>query len=402
MRLFLILTYILFFEVRVSAQVQEKLDQYFLSENYALYISHFEDKYLSEDFDNINSTHVSNYIISLLKSNFNSSGIVPSRKLKNLKNHIENYILSNKTNTSDRLLYEYGKSEFNSDRFNSSVKYLEKITFKNDEIYFLLGVSEFNIKNYKKFKNYLELVDDQQYVEKKNFFLGVISYLENDLESALNYFNNISNTDLENKYLQYLVSINFINNDYKETISLKNRINENVDNIDYCLFFIGKAHFILEEYQNSIDVLTKLDSKVDREDEISFMIGYSHYRNGDFNLSKELFKSLSYKSSVYSQYASFYLGMIFLDENDFNLSKNYFYASFKQDNDANYTKKSLINYAKSIYELGDYELSIAVLNKYKKSYPDDDFSEIDELLSENYFMTNNYSRIISFINSKRI
>ena len=62
------------------------------------------------------------------------------------------------------------------------------------------------------------------------------------------------------------------------------------------------------------------------------------------------------------------------------------------------TKKSLINYAKSIYELGDYELSITVLNKFKNTYPDDDFSEIDELLSENYFMTNNYSRIIK-INS---
>ena len=183
--------------------------------------------------------------------------------------------------------------------------------------------------------------------------------------------------------------------------SLKNRINENVDNIDYCLFFIGKSHFILKEFKNSIDVLTQLGSKVDRDDEISFMIAYSHYMNKDYNLSKELFKALSYKSTVYSQYASFYLGMIFLDENDFNLSKNYFYASYKQNNDLNYTKKSLINYEKSIYELGDYELSIAVLNKFKNTYPDDDFSEIDELLSENYFMTNNYSRIISFINSKK-
>ena len=288
MRIFLILTFILFFELNVYSQVQDKLDQYFDSENYALYISHFEDKYLLEDLDNINSNHVSNYIISLLKSNFNSSGIVPSRKLKNLKNNIENYILSNKSNTTDRLLYEYGKSEFNSDRFNSSVKYLRKITFKNDEIYFLLGVAEYNIKNYKNSKDYLELVDSEKYFEKKNFFLGVISYLENDLGSALNYFNNISNSDLENKYLQYLVSINFINNNYKETISLKNRINENVDNIDYCLFFIGKSHFILKEFKNSIDVLTQLGSKVDRDDEISFMIAYSHYMNKDYNLSKEL------------------------------------------------------------------------------------------------------------------
>ena len=83
--------------------------------------------------------------------------------------------------------------------------------------------------------------------------------------------------------------------------------------------------------------------------------------------------------------------MIFLEEKEFNLAKNYFYASYKIDNNKEYTKKSLLNYAKSNYELGDYDLSIAVLNKYKKSYPNENFTEVDDLLSENYFMTSNYS-----------
>ena len=157
------------------------------------------------------TTHI-NFVSNYLKKK--NISFVKIREPGGSKNSekIRNLILSNKSNTTDRLLYEYGKSEFNSDRFNSSVKYLRKITFKNDEIYFLLGVAEYNIKNYKNSKDYLELVDSEKYFEKKNFFLGVISYLENDLGSALNYFNNISNSDLENKYLQYLVSINFINN----------------------------------------------------------------------------------------------------------------------------------------------------------------------------------------------
>ena len=187
---------------------------------------------------------------------------------------------------------------------------------------------------------------------------------------------------------------------YEEVILFENRLNLEVENIDYCFFFIAKSYFILEKYDKVVDILSKLESKIDREDEISFMIAYSQYMNGDYELSKSLFKELSYSSLKYSQFSSFYLGMIFLDEKNYNLAKNYFYASYKKEDNSEYTKKSLINYAKSNYELGDYDLSIAVLNKYKKSYPNENFTEVDDLLSENYFMTNNYSRIISYLNSK--
>ena len=37
------------------------------------------------------------------------------------------------------------------------------------------------------------------------------------------------------------------------------------------------------------------------------------------------------------------------------------HCSYKKEGNSEYTKKSLINYAKSNYELGDYDLSIAVL-----------------------------------------
>ena len=187
---------------------------------------------------------------------------------------------------------------------------------------------------------------------------------------------------------------------YEEVILFENRLNLEVENIDYCFFFIAKSYFILEKYDKVVDILSKLESKIDREDEISFMIAYSQYMNGDYELSKLLFKELSYSSLKYSQFSSFYLGMIFLEEKNYNLAKNYFYASYKKEDNSEYTKKSLINYAKSNYELGDYDLSIAVLNKYKKSYPNENFTEVDDLLSENYFMTNNYSRIISYLNSK--
>lgn len=395
--------YLILFLISINtlfAQGGNKLYQFFSSKNYALYVSYFEDKYKSEDFDNIDPELVANYIISLLKSNFNSYGILQSRKLENISDNIESYILKNNSSTRDELLYEYGKSEFNKDRYKAAVKFLGLINTKNDAINFLLGVSEFNNKNFDKSRKYFELVYDQIYFDRINFYLGVITYVDGDFNLSLEYFKKSKDDELENKYLQYLISINFLDKKYEETVLFENKINENVDNLDFCLFYVGKSYFILENFKKTIDVLSKLESKIDREDEISFMLGYSYYMNSEFELSKAIFKELSYNSSSYSQYSAFYLGLIFLEEKNFNLAKNYFYASSKLEGDLEYTKKSLINYAKSNYELGDYDLSIAVLNKFKNSFPDDDFKVVDELLSENYFMTNNYSRIINYLNTK--
>ena len=401
MRLFILFILIVFCN-KSLAQDNKKLNQYFSNKNYSLYVSYFENIFKSKDYDNIDPNLVANYIVSLLKSNFNSSdAMLPSRKLKIISDNIESYIISNNSNTRDELLYEYGKSEFYKDRFKSAVKFLGIINKKNDEINFLLGVSEFNNKNFEQSRKYLDLVNDEIYFNRKNFYLGVISYLNDEFDSSLEFFKKSNDDDLENKYLQYLISINFLLKNYEEVISFENRLNLEVENIDYCFFFIAKSYFILEKYDKVVDILSKLESKVDREDEISFMIAYSQYMNGDYESSKSLFKELSYSSSKYSQFSSFYLGMIFLNEKNYNLAKNYFYASYKKEDNSEYTKKSLINYAKSNYELGDYDLSIAVLNKYKRSYPNENFTEVDDLLSENYFMTNNYSRIISYLNSKR-
>lgn len=400
MRLFILFILIVFCN-KSLAQDNKKLNQYFSNQNYSLYVSYFESIFKSKDYDNIDPNLVANYIVSLLKSNFNSSdAMLPSRKLKIISDNIEGYIISNNSNTRDELLYEYGKSEFYKNRFKAAVKFLGIINKKNDEINFLLGISEFNNKNFEQSRKYLDLVNDEIYFNRKNFYLGVISYLNDEFDSSLEFFKKSNDDDLENKYLQYLISINFLLKNYEEVILFENRLNLEVENIDYCFFFIAKSYFILEKYDKVVDILSKLESKIDREDEISFMIAYSQYMNGDYELSKSLFKELSYSSLKYSQFSSFYLGMIFLDEKNYNLAKNYFYASYKKEDNSEYTKKSLINYAKSNYELGDYDLSIAVLNKYKKSYPNENFTEVDDLLSENYFMTNNYSRIISYLNSK--
>ena len=82
MRLFILFILIVFCN-KSLAQDNKKLNQYFSNQNYSLYVSYFENIFKSKDYDNIDPNLVANYIVSLLKSNFNSSdAMLPSRKLK--------------------------------------------------------------------------------------------------------------------------------------------------------------------------------------------------------------------------------------------------------------------------------------------------------------------------------
>ena len=385
----------------ILSQNSNELERLFESGNYSLYVSYFEEIYNKKSFDIIDHGYVSNYIVSLLNSNFNYKSSLPSRKLKPLKNKIENYILLNRKSTRSFLLKEYGKFQFNQGKFKLSIKFLELLDKKDSESNYLLGLSLFNDKNYSDAKKYLDLLKNEKYLNDKNYLLGVIAYLNNNFKESLEYFNVIEKEEIKRKFLQYQISIYFLNGQYNRATELLKSINDNVENADYCYYYIGKSYFELNDYKNTLEVFSKINKKLDRDDEIHFTKAYSYYMLKDYDIAKIQFKTLTEKRNNYSQVSSFYLGMIFLDQKEINIAKNYFYAAYRNDFNETYTKRSLLNYAKTIYELGDHDLSIAVLEKMKNLYPSFKSDEVESLLSENYFMTNNYSKIIQYLNTKK-
>ena len=385
----------------ILSQNSNELERLFESGNYSLYVSYFEEIYNKKSFDIIDHGDVSNYIVSLLNSNFNYKSSLPSRKLKPLKNKIENYILLNRKSTRSFLLKEYGKFQFNQGKFKLSIKFLELLDKKDSESNYLLGLSLFNDKNYSDAKKYLDLLNNEKYLNDKNYLLGVIAYLNNNFKESLEYFNVIEKEEIKRKFLQYQISIYFLNGQYNRATELLKSINDNVENADYCYYYIGKSYFELNDYKNTLEVFSKINKKLDRDDEIHFTKAYSYYMLKDYDIAKIQFKTLTEKRNNYSQVSSFYLGMIFLDQKEINIAKNYFYAAYRNDFNETYTKRSLLNYAKTIYELGDHDLSIAVLEKMKNLYPSFKNDEVESLLSENYFMTNNYSKIIQYLNTKK-
>ncbi len=372
----------------INSDIHSKIEQAYSINNYDLCVKLYESYFPQIDFNNEETSYY--YISSKINAHFVDKSYY----------NIESYINLYNGRYLKNLLYEYGEFHFNKNNYKIAIKYLSRISDKNDDnISYILGISHFNNKNYETAYDYLKNITNENLIDNTNFSLGVISYSLNNLDESISYFKKINNSNYKNKTLQYEISINFLKKKYKDVIKLKEYINQKVENLDYSIYYIAKSYFHLEEYDNALKHYSTLNSSIDRENEIKFSIGFSYYKIEDYPNAIKIFKELAFIKNNYTQLSSFYLGEIYTKENKFNFALNAYYASYKIDTDSVYTQNSLLNYSKINYVIGDHDLAIVTLEKLISKYPNFKKDEVNKLLGENYFMTNNYKKIVKYIES---
>ena len=204
------------------SQNENNLIRYYEDGNFKLYVDYYEKHFKNDALIDLEDEIVAYYIISKLKSNSNNKQTKSNPDLNAFRKIAENYIITNNNNYKSLLLYEFGKYEYNERRYRSAINYFLQIN-KNDEINYIVGLSYFNLQKYDDAKNYLLLINNN-YINDKNFILGVIEYYENDFSKSIEYFNNIDDYSYSLKSLQYKISIHYLNKDYKKAISLEGKL----------------------------------------------------------------------------------------------------------------------------------------------------------------------------------
>ena len=392
-----IILIILLFPLSLISQVKEKFNRLYLNEEYNILVDYFDNLYGNQDFKLIDNEVLSYYVISKLKISSldidKSFSSLNNIEIRNIKNHID---LSS-DRYSDILKYEFGKYQYNNSKYKSAVKYLSQ-TSEYADSNLMLGISYFNLKDFKAAKEYIDKIDSNN--SNRNLLLGAIEYMEDNYINSLEYLDKIENNDpTYQKALQYKISSHYFLKNYSKSVELETFINDQTENKDYCHYYIAESFLKLKKYDKTLSNLLNIKNYIDRENDIKFKIAYSYYMLGLNEESKSYFNELTNQKNKYSQKSFFYLGKIFQENDKINQAKNYFYAAYRDDKDDLYTKNALLNYSKSNYIIGDYDLSIATLEKLKVEFPNFKLDEVNGLISENYFLTNNYDKIITYLSS---
>jgi len=317
-----------------------------------------------------------------------------------MEDFVEKYPTSTKRNSAFADVAEY---YFETGKYPYALKWYNKVNQgalsrgEMDKFNFNYGYSLFASKKMQEAERYLNKVTDSPvYASQAKYYLGYISYQEDDYETANERFDEITDPEiLEEKINYYQADLNFKLGKFEEAIALAKKQMAKGDRKEKSELskIIGESYFNLKQYQNAIPYLEDYKGRRGKWNNTDYyLLGYSHYKQGDFANAIQQFNKIIGGTNSVSQNAYYHLAECYLKSDKKQEALNAFRNASQMDFSAEIQKDAYLNYARLSYEIGNpYEPVPQVISSYIEQYPNDkNVTQMKELLVDSYITSKNF------------
>ncbi|MCS6823983.1 MAG: tetratricopeptide repeat protein [Cytophagaceae bacterium] len=315
------------------------------------------------------------------------------------------------------------------------------------QAYLELGTFYFNEKKYEKAIEYLDKVNDRQLTtEQKNEFrfrLGYCWFTQKEFSKSLSYFNSIKNTEHKYTYAACYYAAytelkeNDFNNAYKDLKKAalhaeyqnlvphmlcnlyyrQSKYNELIQYADSILsnnskvqvkseirLMQAESYYNLKNYEKALEAFNQYlqEEKGSYSREIQYRKAYCLFKTNQLPQAIEAFKPLASVEDTIGQSASYFLGLCYLKNNQKEYALLAFDFARRQPHNKATRMEAHFYTGKLNYDLNRYHDAILAMKDFIKTYPGTYHEdEANEILTDSYFKTNNYSEAIAYIESLR-
>ncbi len=328
-----------------------------------------------------------------------------------MEDFVEKYPTSTKRNSAFADVAEY---YFETGKYPYALKWYNKVDQnalsrgEMDKFNFNYGYSLFASKKTKEAEQYLNKVTDSPiYASQAKYYLGYISYQEDDYEAANERFDEITDPEiLEEKMSYYQADMNFKLGKFEEAISLAKQQMAKGDRKEKSELskIIGESYFNLKQYDNAIPFLEDYKGKRGKWSNTDYyLLGYSYYKQGDFANAIQQFNKIIGGTNSVSQNAYYHLAECYLKLDKKQEALNAFRNASQMDYSAEIQKDAYLNYAQLSYEIGNpYEPVPQVISAYLERYPNDkNASKMKELLVDSYITSKNFEGAMELLENNK-
>ena len=311
--------------------------------------------------------------------------------------------------------FNLGVVSFKNKDYQNTVKYLKLVNpslltaAEKVEANFKIGYASYALRRYDEAAKYFDLCKRSQsdYFADANYYSGYLAYASEEYDKALVDFKRAETTP---KY-RYRVPVMIISCYYKQkrygemtqyAAGFKN-IQEARRRVDY-LYQIyqlaAEAYYQEGQWQESVEYFKLYEQLAAQSatQETLYRIGYANFMAGNKEDAIANFKKVALNSDTLAQYASYYLGQLYVGDENFIFATSAFNKSASLDFNAEIKEESAFNLAKVNFQSGKYSQAIIALDRFMKEYPTSDYvPEANNLISEAFLNTNDYARAITFI-----
>lgn len=307
--------------------------------------------------------------------------------------------------------YELGDFYFREKNYDKSIAYFEKVPLAkvNDqqklETRFKLAYGYFGNK---KFDQALEKfnqikVSPNKYSAASSYYAGYIEYRNGDYEQALLDLKRAENNEAYAPLVPYMVSnVYYKQRRFDELLDYSKEALKAPDirNKDEIYLLAGEAYYFKGDYQQAAEHFDNYAQRVKKspEKDIQYKLAYSQYVSGDNEGALANFKTLASRDEELGQFSSYYLGEIYVKQDNLKYAVSPLDKARRDSYNAEIKEAASFSYAKVQYDLDNYPEAIQGFEEFLVAYPKSKFkSEANDLLSEAYLHTNNYTQAIKHL-----
>jgi TolA-binding protein len=328
-----------------------------------------------------------------------------------MEDFVEKYPTSTKRNSAFADVAEY---YFETGKYPYALKWYNKVNQsalsrgEMNKFNFNYGYSLFASKKTKEAEQYLNKVTDSPvYGSQAKYYLGYISYQEDDYEAANERFDEITDPEiLEEKMSYYQADMNFKLGNFEKAIALAKQQMAKGDRKEKSELskIIGESYFNLKQYENATIFLEDYQGKRGKWNNTDYyLLGYSYYKQGDFANAIQQFNKIIGGTNSVSQNAYYHLAECYLKLDKKQEALNAFRNASQMDFSAEIQKDAYLNYARLSYEIGNpYEPVPQVISTFLDRYPNDvNANQMKELLVDSYITSKNFAGAMELLENNK-
>lgn len=311
--------------------------------------------------------------------------------------------------------YNLGMVSFKNNDYQNTVKYLKLVNTslltaeEKLEANFKIGYASYGLRRYDDAAKYLDLSKRTKslYYADANYYSGHLAYINSDFDKALVDFKRAEGTaKYKNRVPVLIVSCYYKQKRYGELTQYAanfkdvQQFSSTTDYLYQIYQLAGESYYQEEQWEESVEFFNLYEQLAAQSatQETLYRIGYANFRAGNNPEAIDNFKKVALNSDTLSQYASYYLGQLYVQDKNFIFASPAFEKAAKLEFNEEIQEEAAFNLAKVSFESGKFSQAIISLDRFMKQYPTSDYvPEANNLISEAFLNTNDYARAIAFI-----
>lgn len=360
------------------------------------YLTAHRDLLAANDFNAVNAEY---YVaMSALYLNEPDAEVLAERFVNNHSEHPK----------ANQIYADLGTYYFNQREYAKAIPYLQKSS--TEEARYKLGLAHYQTNDFDAALlafDRIKMSSNPAYAYPASYYAGVIRFKKEAYASAVTDFRRVENASAyQNEVPGWIAHALHRQGQYDQLLAYTEpllRQPRSGKRLDELALLTADVYFQRGNYEKAAAYYKQNASlKSGRlPAAAAYRYGYSLFKLGDFNGAINNLKGLAAGKDTLSQYASYYLGIAYLNTENPTAALSALDQARRLNFNAGVREEAAFTHAKVQYELGNGAEAVRELDEFIRSYARSAYlNEAKELKGDALLISNNYAAIVAYLESE--